>query len=306
MAENDIFRKQALDTVSNPEQLDQHVRITKPSVWIIVIGILAIIIGFGIWAITGTITNSVPIRGVLFPADSVKMGVTLSGGTVTDVLVSESSEVEKGDILAVVPDETILEQIATIKSKYANATGSQKEEGKLILESLKNKYVSNSFITASKGGIINKIASLGSKLEPGSEVAINVANNDTSSSKEILAYVPYSEAINFKIGMEAQVTPSNLKREEYGYMVGTITKIGTSTITTQNILDSMGTTKYVSALGLTGTEVEVRIRINADSSSKNGFEWSNAKGANAEVNTGTICNIQIVTSSKKPIQMFID
>ena len=88
-------------------------------------------------------------------------------------------------------------------------------------------------------------------------------------------------------------------------MSGTITKIGTSTITTQNILDSMGTTKYVSALGLTGTEVEVRIRINADSSSKNGFEWSNSKGASAEVNTGTICNIQIVTSSKKPIQMFI-
>ena len=42
MADSDIFRKQALDTVSNPEQLDQHVRITKPSVWIIVIGILAI------------------------------------------------------------------------------------------------------------------------------------------------------------------------------------------------------------------------------------------------------------------------
>ena len=48
MAENDIFRKQALDTVSNPEQLDQHVRITKPSVWIIVIGILLILLAIAI------------------------------------------------------------------------------------------------------------------------------------------------------------------------------------------------------------------------------------------------------------------
>lgn len=305
MADNEIFRKQALDTVSNPEQLDQHVRITKPSVWIIIVGILAILIGVGIWAITGTITNSVPIKGVLFPADSVKMGTTIFGGVVTDVLVSEASEVEKGDVLAVVPDETLLEQIAAVKEKYNSASGKQKEEYEVLLDSLKLKYVANSFITANRAGTINKIASLGSKLEPGTEVAINVANDATSSSKEILAYVPYSEAINFKVGMEAQVTPANLKREEYGYMIGTITKIGTSTVTQQSILDAMGTTKYVSALGLTGNEVEVRIRVNADSSSKNGFEWSNAKGASAEVNIGTVCNIQVITSSEKPIKMFI-
>ena len=297
MAENEIFRKQALDTVSNPEQLDQHVRITKPSVWIIIAGILAILVGVGIWAVTGTINTGVNINGVLFPADSVKIGTSVSGGTVTDVLVSESDEVEKGDILAVIPDETLLNQIKTLKT-----SGNTNE---VLLNSLIHEYIANSFITASKGGIVNKIAALGSTVGPGSQVAINVVTDNTASSKEILAYVPYSEAINFKVGMQAQVTPANLKREEYGYMLGTITRIGTSTVTTEGILNAMGTTKYVSALNLTENEVEVRIRLNADSKSKNGFEWSNSKGASAEVNTGSICNIQVITKSKKPIQMFV-
>ena len=30
MAENKLFRKTALETVSNPEQLDQHIRVTRP------------------------------------------------------------------------------------------------------------------------------------------------------------------------------------------------------------------------------------------------------------------------------------
>jgi len=305
MADNKIFRQQALDTVSNPEQLDQHVRITRPSVWIIVMGILAILVGVFVWSVTGTITTSSKINGVLFPADSVKMGTSICGGTVTDVLVSENDEVEKGDVLAVIPDMETLQQIASMREKYNSASGAQKQEYETVLKSLRREYIANSFITATRSGTITKIVEMNSTVSPGTQVAINIINDESSGSKEILAYVPYSIAVNFKVGMQAQVTPSNLKREEYGYMVGTITRIGSSTITMDSIRAAMGTEKYVSALGLTGTEVEVRIRINADSSSKNGFEWSNKKGATAEVSTGTVCNIQVITKSKKPIEMFL-
>ncbi len=305
MPDNQIFRKQALDTISNPEQLDQHVKITRPSVWIIVIGILAILVGVFVWSVTGTITTSEKIAGILFPANSVKIATSNSGGTVVDVLVEENQEVEKGDVLAVIPDLKTLEQIKTINEKYKNSSGSEKEQYKILLNSLKREYVANSFVTASKAGTINKIAVLNSSVEPGEQVAVNVAKDESSSSKEILAYVPYSQAMNFKVGMEAQVTPVKLKREEYGYMKGVITKIGTTPVTLESIVSSMGTPKYISALQLTGQELEVRIKINADDKSKNGLEWSNQKGANAEVNTGAMCVVQVIVDSKKPISMFL-
>ena len=304
MGNTKIFRKQALDTVSNPEQLDQHVRITKPSVWIIVVGILAIIIGVFVWAVTGTITTSEQIRGVLFPANSVKIASSIAGGKVTDVLVDEGDTVEKGDVLAIVPDVGYLGQIRDLRKKYESSSGAEKEQVGSYLELAINEYLDRSFIRATKSGNINKIAPLKSDVEPGGQAAISIINEESSNSKEILAYVPYSQAAELKVGMDTQVTPSNLKREEVGYIQGSITKIGTSTVTSDSLIKAMGSDKYASALGLKGNEVEVRIRLNVDSSSKNGFQWSNSKGANAEVNTGTICNIQVIKKSEKPIKMF--
>lgn len=305
MADNSIFRKQALDTVSNPEQLDQHVRITKPSVWIIIVGILAIIVGVFFWAVTGSMTTTEKIRGVLFPSNSVKMGTSVSGGVVTDVLIDEGETVEKGDVLVVIPDLNLLEQIKQLRAKYESASGNEKEQLGSYLEMAISEYVDRSFVRASKGGTINKIVNLNDKVEAGEDVAINIASENNSSKNEVLAFVPYALAMEFKVGMEVQVTPYNLKREEVGYISGAITKIGTTTITSESIKKSMGSNKYATALELTGTEVEVRIRLNSDSSSKNGFQWSNSKGANAEVEMGSICDVLVIKKSNKPIEMLI-
>ncbi|MBR1779727.1 MAG: biotin/lipoyl-binding protein [Clostridia bacterium] len=295
MEQNGLFRKEALDTVSNPEQLDQHVRITRPYIWILISAITVMAIFVGIWAFTGDMSSGVDSVGVVFPADSVMISNAMSSGTVTDVLVKENTQVEKGDVLAVIPNISLLQQIASLRSAGDSAA----------LNALKYQYITSSFIVADKAGTINGIASLNSSVQEGDQVAINVSDKSNSNSKEILAYVPFSTAINFKVGMQAQVTPANVKREEYGYMIGTVTRIGTSTVTEESILASMGTKKYISALGLTADCVEIRIRLNVDSATKSGFEWSNSKGGTVSVDVGTICTVKFVTESKRPIDLLI-
>lgn len=306
MAENKMFREKALEKVSNPEQLDQHVRITRPGSWVVVTAILAIVIGVIIWAFTGNITSGSDTYGVMFPTDSLQVKTSNSGGTITDVLVEETMTVEKGDILAVVPDEALLQEIAQKQKEYEAATGSAKTTLGLALDALRTQYINNSFITAEKGGTISSIQAIGSTVAPGDTVAMNIANESTANSKEIIAYVSYSIASNFKVGMEAQVTPVNYKREEYGYMTGTITKIGSSVVTEGDIIRAMGSTKYTAAMELAPDSVEVRVRINVDDSSRNGFAWSNDKGKNIEkIDIGTLCTIKVITESKKPISLLI-
>lgn len=306
MAENKLFREEALEKVSNPEQLDQHVRITRPGAWVAIIAVVILVIGVGIWAFTGNITSGSDVAGVIFPTDSLIVKTSNSGGTVTDVLVSETDVVEKGDVLAVVPDENLLLQIAQKQQEYSLASGSARQTIGLALDALKAQYINNSFIIAEKPGTINGIEAIGTPIEPGATVAMNVANESTSNSKEIIAYVPYTIASTFKVGQEAQVTPINLKREEYGYMTGTVTKIGTSVVTESDIIRAMGTTKYASAMEIGVDTVEVRVRINVDNSSKNGYEWSNDKGKNIEkIDIGTICTIKVITESKRPINLLI-
>lgn len=295
MAGNNLFRKEALDTVSNPEQLDQHVRITRPYVWVLISAITVMAIFVGIWAFTGNMSSGIDSTGVVFPADSVMISNAAATGTVTDVLVKENSRVEKGDVLAVIPNVELLKQISSLKSGGDSAS----------LDALKYQYIASSFVTADKPGTITGITSLYAAVQAGDQVVINVSDQSTSNSKEILAYVPFSVAMNFKVGMQAQVTPANVKREEYGYMVGTVTRIGTSTVTEESVMEAMGTKKYIAALGLTPDCVEIRIRLNVDTSTKSGFEWSNEKGKTVSVDVGSICTIKYVTESKRPIDLLL-
>ena len=119
MEEKKLFRDEALETVSNPEQLDQHVRITRPYIWVIISAIVVMAILVGIWAFTGNISSGTDAKGVVFPADSVIISNSVSNGVVTDVLVKENSIVEKGDVLAVIPNTELLQQIATLQATGA-------------------------------------------------------------------------------------------------------------------------------------------------------------------------------------------
>ena len=47
-----IFRKKAMDRLASPEQLNDYLRVTSPSVWIVLGAIILLLIGSIIWAST--------------------------------------------------------------------------------------------------------------------------------------------------------------------------------------------------------------------------------------------------------------
>lgn len=307
MSENNkLFRKKALDTISNPEQLDQHIRVTKPFSWIILIAIIGFIIGVGIWAFTGNLSRGIDLTGVIFSSDGVVFTKAVSSGTVTDVLAEENEFLEKGEGIVFIPDEELLAQIEAVKKEYDLASGEMKNTLGKTLDALKSQYAINSFITAGKTGYISSVPEIGSVVTEGQEIIVSYSEERMSGDKDILSYVPYSVAQNLKIGMDVQISPNNYPREKYGYILGKIVDVGHNTVTEASIRKSMGTTKYISALGVSGDCVEVRITISVDSSTKSGFEWSNSSGAeNAEVNIGDICSIKVITDALRPINLFI-
>lgn len=306
MAENKLFRKTALETVSNPEQLDQHIRVTRPFSWVIILAIVSFVIGVGIWAFTGNIASGTDIIGIVFSSDGVSVNNAVSSGVVSDVLVSENDQVDKGDVMVVIPDEELLAQIKTVKAQYDAASGDTKSSIGTTLDALKYQYVINSFVSASNSGTVNSVPAVGDSIVEGQQVTVNYSEQSMSGSKELIAYVPYSIAQNFKIGGDVQISLSNYPREEYGYMLGKITNIGTTLVTEDSIKRTMGTTKYISSLGVGTDCVEVRIRPNVDSSTQSGFEWSNSKGGQIDsVGIGTICNIKVVSDAIHPINLII-
>ena len=64
---NDIFRKKAMDRLSSPEQLNDYLRVTSPSVWIVLGAIILLLVGSLIWAtftgIESNVTGPAQVKG---------------------------------------------------------------------------------------------------------------------------------------------------------------------------------------------------------------------------------------------------
>ncbi len=54
-APDSIFRQKSIDRVSSPEELNDYIRVTTPSVWIVLIAIVALLVGMLVWSIFGRV-----------------------------------------------------------------------------------------------------------------------------------------------------------------------------------------------------------------------------------------------------------
>lgn len=65
MAEKEsIFRKQSVDSISSPEQLNDYIRSASPSVWLILAAIILLLCGVCVWGIFGRLDTTVSVGAV--------------------------------------------------------------------------------------------------------------------------------------------------------------------------------------------------------------------------------------------------
>ena len=289
---NNMFRKKALDTVSSPEQLDQHVRITRPSVWVIMIAVISLIVGAGIWACTAEMTQGFEISSaILWPASGVNYSLSRTSGTVEDVLVHDGDYVSEGFIIANIPNVELLDKIANTP------------EG-LALDALRYEYAATSLVKAQADSYVQNVVYKNNEVELNQIVSACLPMDQIAGTKEILAYVPYSVANGLLEGTEVQVSPAIAPREQYGYIKGVISSIGTVTVDDETIEKTMGTTQYKQLMNIDATCVEVRIKLYLDDTSYNGYMWSNDKGKLVPgITVGTACTAKVVQGRIKPINL---
>ena len=50
---SNLFRKKSLERISSPEQLNEYIRISTPSVWLLLAAIAALLVGVCVWGVFG-------------------------------------------------------------------------------------------------------------------------------------------------------------------------------------------------------------------------------------------------------------
>lgn len=61
---NKIFREKSIERVSSPEQLNDYIRVTSPSVWLVLLGIVVVLVGIIVWGIFGDLETYVTVAAI--------------------------------------------------------------------------------------------------------------------------------------------------------------------------------------------------------------------------------------------------
>lgn len=89
-----IFRKKSLERISSPEEIDKYMKVTSPSMWLLMVAIVLLLMAAVIWSITGRIETTMDIAT---HSENGEITVLISAEDMNQLAVG--SEVRAGNII---------------------------------------------------------------------------------------------------------------------------------------------------------------------------------------------------------------
>lgn len=268
---NKLFRQQALDTLESPDKISDYIRVTGPSFYLWLVSILLCVVAACVWVFNSTISDFVRIKGIAFPHQEIKHVSASLDGRITEVFIEKGDMVKKGDLLY---RYTTGEAIRELRSTHSGVV-------------LSHKVQQESF----------------SALEP---CVYLLPHEQVNQLKEVIAFVTYADLRKLKVGMEVQVTPADLKREEVGYMYGRITGINELPTSSKEASNLFKLEEFTSAIFPSEAAFMVQIKLEDHPKDKSRIRWSHQSGEGINVKIGTFCSLQIVTRNRPAYELLFN
>lgn len=263
----DLYRKSALDRMSNPEQLDKVLKVTSPMSWLALIGVTVIVVVTVIWSIIGTIPVTITTKGIVSAPVGSNAVYTQEAGSVVSVRVRVGDELHLGD--PVLTYRNANNEVVTIYSDQV-------------------------------GTVANLVVGNGDLLTSGNEV-VRVTPT-AKGSQIIVCYVPLAQAKKLERGMQVNISLDSLDSSSYGNMVARIINIDAYATSVEGISGVIGANNNLSStFTQNGAVVAVACELYPDTNTTSGYYWSNEKGAGVIVSNGSLVTAKIVTDEVAPI-----
>ena len=114
---NYLFRKEALERASSPEELDQIMQVVNPQKWLPLFAVGTLVVAGLMWSILGRIPITVTGTGIIVYPGTVTSFQSPVAGKLRTVNVSVGDFVKKGDVLATLDQSELLKQLQLARSK---------------------------------------------------------------------------------------------------------------------------------------------------------------------------------------------
>jgi len=118
-------------------------------------------------------------------------------------------------------------------------------------------------------------------------------------------YVSPADGKKIRSGMPVQLSPSTVKREEFGFIKGKVIDVAAIPSTEEGIMRVLKNRQLVHELSGGGAPFEVTVQLERDDKSNNGYLWSSSAGPMIEMNPGTLAEGGIIIRNIRLISLVI-
>lgn len=157
-------------------------------------------------------------------------------------------------------------------------------------------------VAAAGGRVLEMIVDLGDVVAPGSAILSMEVNSD-----ELVAvlFVPAELGKRVVPNMEVRISPSTVKREEHGFILGEVIWVAEFPSTSRGMQRLLANEELVSRLTSQGPPIQVDVRLHEDRDTPTGFRWSSSTGPDLEITSGTLADGSVIVQRDRPLSLVI-
>jgi HlyD family secretion protein len=157
-------------------------------------------------------------------------------------------------------------------------------------------------VSSHDGRVLEVLADRGDVVSPGTPIL-----NLELTSKDLMAvlFIPASAGKRVQPGMRVRVSPSTVKREEFGSMLGKVVWAAEFPSTQKGMNRVLGNEALVEKLMKEGPPIQVNVALDRDASTPTGYRWSSSTGPSLSISSGTLATGAVVVREERPIRLIL-
>ncbi|MBW4644995.1 MAG: NHLP bacteriocin system secretion protein [Goleter apudmare HA4340-LM2] len=150
------------------------------------------------------------------------------------------------------------------------------------------------------GRILELTVTSGQIVPPGSRIG-TIEIQEPSAKLLAVTYLPVSEGKKVQKGMKLQITPSTVKREQFGGIVGTVNNVSPFPVTKEAAASLVGNPDIVNSLVTSEPQIQILAELQPNKNTPSGYQWSSSNGPQLKMTPGTTTSVRVTIEEQAPI-----
>jgi HlyD family secretion protein len=238
----------------------------------------------------------------------------LADGLVTEAVVQATR-----DNLNQAADEIKRAQAALAEADLADKQNEQRQkrdsderllridEARRKVDSAESRIRSTSLVASPAAGSVLEVRTAPGQFVPaGAPLVMLELAGEHNAGLRALLYLTGADGKRLRVGMSVEVSPSTVRREEYGALRGVVRSVSAFPATQQAMLADLGNPELVAGFF---KSIEAPIQVEADllvdARTPSGYQWTSRLGPPTTVQPGTLCTASITVREQSPISLLL-